>query len=178
IRSDKICLLDNKSNIICKEERIYDVEHWITSGDELNARINQLILEFRNKTKWRLQLNTTADLRAITVYLWKIVNAEDFALLDKHIPLCSTLRRYSQIEQQQQINNFQKNNISKKNSIYHKSSNNNLNKKDNFEYLKTFIVNNRRKILPELRNINQYENNQLYSLSSDLEELKNLFDFP
>ncbi|CAF4728782.1 unnamed protein product, partial [Rotaria sp. Silwood1] len=166
IRSDKIYLLDNKNNIICKEERMADVEHWITSGHDLNARINQLILEFRNKTKWRLQLNTTADLRAITVYLWKIVNVEGFALLDKHIPLCSSsLCRYSQIEQQTN------------NSLI-----NNLNKKNHFENLKPFIENNRRKILTGMMinssYINQCDNNQLYSFSPDLEELKNLFDFP
>ncbi|CAF4031703.1 unnamed protein product, partial [Rotaria sp. Silwood1] len=79
---------------------------------------------------WRLQLNTTADLRAITVYLWKIVNVEGFALLDKHIPLCSSsLCRYSQIEQQTN------------NSLI-----NNLNKKNHFENLKPFIENNPAKI--------------------------------
>jgi hypothetical protein len=40
IRSDKICLIDMKTRIIYKEQRIADLEHWITSGHHLSAGIN------------------------------------------------------------------------------------------------------------------------------------------
>jgi hypothetical protein len=87
-----------KTRVTCKEQRIADLEHWITSGHHLTANINELVVEFRNKSKWRLQLNNTGDLRAITVYLWKIVNVQGFALFDKHIPSNPSLHRQSAVK--------------------------------------------------------------------------------
>jgi hypothetical protein len=171
-----------KTLIISKEQRIADLEHWITSGHHLSAGINELILEFRNKTKWRLQLNTTADLRAITVYLWKIVNVEGFALLDKHIPLCSSMRRYSQTGPRMTIlqtstRNLNKNPYQTINDMYKNSSiNQHMTTTDCIQNL------TRTTGIPELMmnplHRPSSDNTQPFCFSSDLEELKYLFDFP
>ncbi|CAF3718220.1 unnamed protein product [Adineta steineri] len=202
IRSDKICLLNMKTRIIYKEQRIVDLEHWITSGHHLSAGINELVLEFRNKTKWRLQLNNTADLRAITVYLWKIVNVEGFALLDKHIPLNSSMRRTSQPQHQigrrmtllptSLSTNSNKNPYQTITDLYKNLSNNQTNQHmaatattkttDHIQNLTRLMQNTRTTVLPSLMINSSYlhpsDHTQPFCFSSDLEELKHLFDFP
>ncbi|CAF0747680.1 unnamed protein product [Adineta ricciae] len=195
IRSDKICLLDMKTRVIYKEQRIADLEHWITSGHHLSAGTNDLVLEFRNKTKWRLQLNNTADLRAITVYLWKIVNVEGFALFDKHIPLNSSMRRYSQSYQTGRratlvssslLPNSNKNPYQTiadmyKNSAHH-SNKQSMSTTDHIQNLTRMMHSNRSTttsgILMNSSYIHPSDNTQPICFSSDLEELKCLFDFP
>ena len=191
IRSDKICLLDLKTRIIYKEQRIADLEHWITSGHHLSAGINELVLEFRGKTKWRLQLNTTADLRAITVYLWKIVNVEGFALFDKHISSSSSMRRCSQTGRRMTVlpnNNSNKNPYQTIADMYKHSSNNQSNSHrtstttDHIQNLTRLMQNTRTTTLTGLMINSSYlhpsDNTQPFCFSSDLEELKYLFDFP
>lgn len=181
IRSDKIYLLDFKSRIISKEQRIADLEHWITSGHHPSAGINDLILEFRNKTKWRLQLNTTADLRAITVYLWKIVNVEGFALLDKHIPNSSSIRRYSEIERRMNVLPNSNKNSSKLNADLYKNSPNlqPFSSTDHMQNFSRSMGNHRLTTLPHSSSyLHSTDNSHLFCFSSDLEELKLLFDFP
>lgn len=183
-----------KTRIISKEQRIADLEHWITSGHHLNAGINELILEFRNKTKWRLQLNTTADLRAITVYLWKIINVDGFGLLDKQIPLSPSMRRYSQNGGRRMtippisINNSNKNPFQTIIDIDKNSHNNQSNQHktttttDHIQNLTRLMQNTRTTTLSGLMINSSYlqssDNTQPYCFSSDLEELKYLFDFP
>jgi hypothetical protein len=199
IRSDKICLLDMKTRIIYKEQRIADLEHWITSGHHLSAGINELVLEFRNKTKWRLQLNNTADLRAITVYLWKIVNVEGFALLDKHIPLSSSIHRTSQPQQIKRrmtllptslSTNSNKNPYQTITDLYKNLSNKQSNQPipttststDHIQNLTRLMQNTRTTALSSLMMNSSYlhssDHTQPFCFSSDLEELKYLFDFP
>ena len=191
IRADKICLLDLKTRIICREQRIADLEHWITSGHHLSAGINELVLEFRNQTKWRLQLNTTADLRAITVYLWKIVNVEGFALLDKHIPSSSSLRRSSQPDRRMPISSTMNSNKnpyqivtdtcknSPKNQSNHSQTSTST---DHIQNVTRSMHNTRTATLPRsIMNpsyLHPSDNTQPFCFSSDLEELKCLFDFP
>ncbi|CAF2860546.1 unnamed protein product [Rotaria sp. Silwood2] len=199
IRSDKICLLDMKTRIIYKEQRIPDLEHWITSGHHLSAGTNDLVLEFRNKTKWRLQLNTTADLRAITVYLWKIVNVEGFALFDKHIPLNTPMRRCSQSHQtgrrmtivptatttgtNSNKNPYQTIAEMYKNSTTNSQTNQNITTStDHIQNVTSVMHNNRTTTLSGLLFNSLYihpsDHTQPLCFSSDLEELKYLFDFP
>jgi hypothetical protein len=196
IRSDKICLIDMKTRIIYKEQRIADLEHWITSGHHLSAGINELVLEFRNKTKWRLQLNNTADLRAITVYLWKIVNVEGFALLDKHIPLSSSMRRYSHTQQTPRRltllptsgTTSTKNPYQTISDMYKNSPNNQSNQHtspttaDHIQNLTRSMQSNRTTALSGIITNPSYlhpsDHTQPFCFSSDLEELKYLFDFP
>ncbi|CAF3485478.1 unnamed protein product [Adineta steineri] len=193
IRSDKICLLDMKTRIIYKEQRIADLEHWITSGHHLSAGTNDLILEFRNKTKWRLQLNNTADLRAITVYLWKIVNVENCALFDKHVPLNPSMRRYSQSHQTGRrmtltstLINSNKNPYQTITDMYKNSSNNHakqhISTTDHIQNLTRLMQTNRTTtisgILMNSSYIHPSDNTQPLCFSADLEELKYLFDFP
>jgi hypothetical protein len=181
-----------KTRIIYKEQRIADLEHWITSGHHLSAGINELILEFHNKTKWCLQLNTTADLRAITVYLWKIVNVEGFALLDKHIPSSSSMPRYSQIGRRMTIlptstPNSNKNPYQTITDMYKNCPNNQSNQHitsttDHIQNLTRLMHNTRTTTLSGLMINSSYlhpsDNTQPFCFSSDLEELKYLFDFP
>jgi hypothetical protein len=188
-----------KTRIIYKEQRIADLEHWITSGHHLSAGTNDLVLEFRNKTKWRLQLNSTADLRAITVYLWKIVNVEGFALLDKHIPFNTPMRRYSQSHQvgrrmtvvspTSSTSNSNKNPYQTITDLY-KNSTQNTNKPlstnntpiDHIQNLTRLMQNSRTTTLSGIVMNSSYihlsEHNQPLHFSADLEELKYLFDFP
>lgn len=183
-----------KTRIIHKEQRIADLEHWITSGHHLSAGINELVLEFRGKTKWRLQLNTTADLRAITVYLWKIVNVEGFALFDKHVPLTTSLRRYSQVDRRMTIfpttpiTNSTKNPFHTVTDPLRNSPNNQSNQRrtssttDHIQNLTRLMQNTRTTTLSGLMMNSSYlhpsDNTQPFCFSSDLEELKYLFDFP
>lgn len=185
-----------KTRIIYKEQRIADLEHWITSGHHLSAGTNDLVLEFRNKTKWRLQLNTTADLRAITVYLWKIVNVEGFALFDKHIPLNISTRRYSQSHQTGRrmtivppstTSNSNKNPYQTITDMYKNSVSNQPNQltataTDYIQNLTRFMQNNRSSTLSGMVHnssfIHPSDHTQPLCFSSDLEELKCLFDFP
>jgi hypothetical protein len=185
-----------KTRIIFKEQRIADLEHWITSGHHLSAGINELVLEFRNKTKWRLQLNTTADLRAITVYLWKIINVEGFALFDKHIPLSPSMRRYSQTGGgggrrmtilPTSTTNSNKNPYQTIADMYKNSANSQSNQHtttttDHIQNLTRLMQNSRTTTLSGLMMnslyLNSSDNTQPYCFSSDLEELKFLFDFP
>jgi hypothetical protein len=201
IRSDKICLLDMKTRMIYKEQRIADLEHWLTSGHHLSAGTNDLVLEFRNKTKWRLQLNNTADLRAITVYLWKIVNVEGFALLNKHIPLHTPIRRYSQSHQTGRrtslvppvsTTNSNKNPYQTITDMYKNSATNNHTKQhlstnpttttDHIQNLARLMQNTRTTTLSGIIMNSSYlhpsDHTQPLCFSSDLEELKCLFDFP
>ena len=184
-----------KTRVIYKEQRIADLEHWITSGHHLSAGTNDLVLEFRNKTKWRLQLNNTADLRAITVYLWKIVNVEGFALFDKHIPLNSSMRRYSQSHQTGRratlvssslLPNSNKNPYQTiadmyKNSAHH-SNKQSMSTTDHIQNLTRMMQSSRSTatsgILMNSSYIHPSDNTQPICFSSDLEELKCLFDFP
>jgi hypothetical protein len=184
-----------KTRIIYKEQRIADLEHWITSGHHLSAGINELVLEFRNKTKWRLQLNNTADLRAITVYLWKIVNVEGFALLDKHIPLSTSMRQYSHTQQTARrmtiaptTMNSNKNPYQTITDMYKNSPNNQSNQHitptttDHIQNLTRLMQNTRSTALSGLIMNSSYlhpsDHTQPFCFSSDLEELKYLFDFP
>jgi hypothetical protein len=188
-----------KTRIIYKEQRIADLEHWITSGHHLSAGINELVLEFRNKTKWRLQLNNTADLRAITVYLWKIVNVEGFALLDKHIPLSSSIHRTSQPQQIKRrmtllptslSTNSNKNPYQTITDLYKNLSNKQSNQPipttststDHIQNLTRLMQNTRTTALSSLMMNSSYlhssDHTQPFCFSSDLEELKYLFDFP
>jgi hypothetical protein len=187
-----------KTRIIYKEQRIADLEHWITSGHHLSAGTNDLVLEFRNKTKWRLQLNNTADLRAITVYLWKIVNVEGFALLDKHIPLNTPMRRYSQSHQTGRrmtivatppSTNSNKNPYQTITDLYKNSTSNQMKQHmstntttDHIQNLTRLMHNNRTTTLSGMIMNSSYihpsDNTQPLCFSSDLEELKSLFDFP
>ena len=197
IRSEKISLIDLKTRIIYKEQRIADLEHWITSGHHLSAGINELVLEFRNKTKWRLQLNNTADLRAITVYLWKIVNVEGFALFDKHLPLNSTLPRSSQVQSSERRMTILPTSapISKSNknpyqtiTEHYKTSTSQSSKSpvnsstDHIQNLTRLMQNTRSTSLAGLvanhAHLHSTEASQPICFSSDLEELKCLFDFP
>ncbi|CAM4740330.1 unnamed protein product [Rotaria magnacalcarata] len=197
IRSDKICLLDMKTRIIYKEQRIADLEHWITSGHHLSAGTNDLVLEFRNKTKWRLQLNTTADLRAITVYLWKIVNVEGYALFDKQVPLNMPTHRYSQSHQTGRrmtlvptttsITSSNKNPYQTIADMYKSSKKNQTDHHiatgtDHIQNLTRAMHNNRSNTLSGLMINSSYihpsDHTQPICFSSDLEELKYLFDFP
>lgn len=195
IRADKICLLDMKTRVIHKEQRIADLEHWITSGHHLSAGTNDLVLEFRNKTKWRLQLNNTADLRAITVYLWKIVNVEGFALFDKHIPLNSSMRRFSQSHQTGRrmtltsasaLPNSNKNPYQTIADMYksaaHSSHKQQMSTTDHIQNLTHLMQHNRTTtisgILMNSSYIHPSDNTQPICFSADLEELKYLFDFP
>ena len=195
IRPDKICLLNMKTRIIYKEQRMADLVHWITSGHHLSAGINELVLEFHNKTKWRLQLNNTSDLRTITVYLWKIVNVEGFALFDKQLPLSSSLRRTSHPHQSgrrmtllptslatnsnknpyQTITDLYKN-FSKDQPIHRKPS------PDHIQNLTRLMQNNRTTVPTNLVMNPSYlqptDHTQPFCFSADLEELKYLFDFP
>jgi len=176
-----------KTRIISKEQRIADLEHWITSGHHLSAGINELVLEFRNKTKWRLQLNTTADLRAITVYLWKIVNVEGFALLDKHIPLSSSMRRYSQSGRRMTIlptstgnsnkNPYQTINDMYKNSPHTQSNQHMTTTTDHIQNL-TRATGISGLMMNPLHHRSSDNTHHPFCFSSDLEELKYLFDFP
>ncbi|UJR13521.1 hypothetical protein I4U23_000535 [Adineta vaga] len=199
IRSDKICLLNMKTRIIYKEQRIADLVHWITSGHHLSAGINELVLEFHNKTKWRLQLNNTADLRAITVYLWKIVNVEGFALLDKHIPFSSSMRRTSQPHQcgrrmtllptslatHSNKNPYQTITDLYKNFSKDQTNDNHSTRKsspDHIQNLTRLMQNTRSTVLSHLvlnpSYLQPIDHTQPFCFSSDLEELKYLFDFP
>lgn len=186
-----------KTRIIYKEQRIADLEHWITSGHHLSAGTNDLVLEFRNKTKWRLQLNTTADLRAITVYLWKIVNVEGYALFDKHIPFNMPLRRHSQSHQNGRrltllsttttLTNSQKNPYQTITDMYKNSANNQANhnltgSSDHIQNLTRVMHNNRTSAFSGLLFNSSYihptDHTQPLCFSADLEDLKYLFDFP
>jgi hypothetical protein len=189
-----------KTRIIYKEQRIPDLEHWITSGHHLSAGTNDLVLEFRNKTKWRLQLNNTADLRAITVYLWKIINVEGFALFDKHIPLNTPVRRYSQSHQTGRrmtivptstITNSNKNPYQTITEMYKNSTNNPIKQQiptqtttttDHIQNL-THLMHNKRTttvsgIVLNSSYIHPSDHTQPLCFSAELEELKYLFDFP
>jgi hypothetical protein len=188
-----------KTRIIYKEQRIADLEHWITSGHHLSAGTNDLVLEFRNKTKWRLQLNNTADLRAITVYLWKIVNVEGFALFDKHIPLNTPIRRYSQSNQTGRrmtiiptstTINSNKNPYQTIAEMYKNSTNNPIKQPistqptttDHIQNLTRLMQNNRTTTLSGIVMNSSYihpsDHTQPLCFSAELEELKYLFDFP
>lgn len=183
-----------KSRMIYKEQRIADLEHWITSGHHLSAGINELVLEFRGQIKWRLQLNTTADLRAITVYLWKIVNVEGFALFDKHIPLSTSMRRYSHSGRRTTTailsptsngkkNPFQTIANAQKTSPNNRSNTSRLSTTtDHIQNLTRLMQNTRTTTLSGLLMNSSYlhpsDNTQPFCFSTDLEELKYLFDFP
>ena len=188
-----------KTRTVYKEQRIADLEHWITSGHHLSAGTNDLVLEFRNKTKWRLQLNSTGDLRAITVYLWKIVNVEGFALLDKHIPFNTPMRRYSQSHQTGRrmtlvastpgTSNTNKNPYQTITELYKNSTNtsskptlNNNTPIDHIQNLTRMMQNSRTTTLSAaLMNssfIHPSDHTQPLNFSADLEDLKYLFDFP
>ena len=180
-----------KTRIIFKEQRIADLEHWITSGHHLSAGINELVLEFRGQTKWRLQLNTTADLRAITVYLWKIVNVEGFALFDKHIPSSISMRQYSQPGRRMTMVSPNSAANEKKNPFQtiadvHKPNRSNTSRTstttDHIQNLTRLMQNTRTTTLSGLLMNSSYfhpsDNTQPFCFSSDLEELKFLFDFP
>jgi hypothetical protein len=187
-----------KTRIIHKEQRIADLEHWITSGHHLSAGTNDLVLEFRNKTKWRLQLNNTADLRAITVYLWKIVNVEGFALFDKHIPLNTPVRRHSQSHQtgrrmtivpSSTITNSNKNPYQTIADMYKNSTTNQIKHQispqtttDHIQNLTHLMQNNRTTTLSGIVMNSSYihpsDHTQPLCFSAELEELKYLFDFP
>lgn len=185
-----------KTRIISKEQRIADLEHWITSGHHLSAGTNDLVLEFRNKTKWRLQLNSTADLRAITVYLWKIVNVEGFALLDKHIPFTTPMRRYSQSDPAgRRMTLLPTTSSSNKNPYQtiaelYKSTTNHASKQpsthntpvDHIQNLTRLMQNSRTTTLSGIVLNSSYmhpsDHTQPLHFSADLEELKCLFDFP
>jgi hypothetical protein len=165
------------------EQRIADLEHWITSGHHLSAGINELVLEFRNKTKWRLQLNNTADLRAITVYLWKIVNVEGFALLDKHIPLSSSMRRTSQSGRRMTIlptiPQSNKNPYQTITDMYKNSSNQHITATDHIQNLTRSMHNTRTTgLMMNSSHLHSSDHTQPLCFSHDLEELKYLFDFP
>ena len=184
-----------KTRVIYKEQRIADLEHWITSGHHSSAGTNDLVLEFRNKTKWRLQLNTTNDLRAITVYLWKIVNVEGFALFDKHIPLNTLVHSYSQAKQtgrpisSLKIMNSNKNPYQTITDMYKSSTNQHKTSTtttttttDHIQNLTSFIKNNPTKSLSGINlnpsYIHPSDHTQPLCFSNDLEELKYLFHFP
>lgn len=187
-----------KTRMIYKEQRIADLEHWITSGHHLSAGTNDLVLEFRNKTKWRLQLNNTADLRAITVYLWKIINVEGFALFDKHIPLNTPIRRYSQTHQTGRRMTLASASLpsgSNKNpyqtiSDMYKNSANQQNKQpmstqttiDHIQNLTRIMQTNRTTTLSGILLNSSYihptDHTQPLCFTAELEELKYLFDFP
>jgi hypothetical protein len=191
IRSDKIYLIDMKTRITYREQRMADLEHWITNGHQLSAANNELVLEFRNKTKWRLQLNNTADLRAITVYLWKIVNIEGCALFDKHIPLNPSMHRHSQsnavgrrmtiLPTSSNASNSHRNPYQTITDLYNRSTHSPLKDPlthaDHTPNLTRLIRSSRSGTLPGL-NINPSDHTQPICFSSDLEELKYLFDFP
>ena len=191
IRSDKIHLIDMKTRIIYREQRIADLEHWITSGHQLSAANNELVLEFRNKTKWRLQLNNNADLRAITVHLWKIVSIEGCALFDKHIPLNPSIHRHSQsnavgrrmtiLPTSSNTSSSHRNPYQTITDLYNKSSHSPLKDPlshvDHTPNLTRLMHSSRSGTLPGL-NINPSDHTQPFCFSSDLEELKHLFDFP
>ena len=169
--------------MIYREQRIADLEHWITSGHQLSAGINELVLEFRNQTKWRLQLNNTTDLRAITVYLWKIVNVEGFALFDKQIPFHPsnnplTTRRMTILPTSAPIRKSTKNPSQHIAELYRNSSaatKPSLNNIDHIQNLTRFMQNTRRTSLAALL-LNPAETTTPFS--SDLDDLKSLFDFP
>ena len=187
-----------KTHIIYKEQRIADLEHWITSGHHLSAGTNDLILEFRNKTKWRLQLNSTVDLRAITVYLWKIVNVEGFALFDKHIPLNTPVRRYSQSHQTGRRMtiiptttniNSTKNPYQTISEMYKNSATNPIKTPtspqttmDHIQNLTRLMQNNRTTTLSSIVQNSSYihpsDHTEPLRFTAELEELKYLFDFP
>lgn len=184
-----------KSRMIYKEQRIADLEHWITSGHHLSAGINELVLEFRGRIKWRLQLNTTADLRAITVYLWKIVNVEGFALFDKHISSNTSMRRYSHAGRRTTTptispptSNGKKNPFQTIADLQKSSTNNRSNSSrlstttDHIQNLTRLMQNTRTTTLSGLLMNSTYlhpsDNTQPFCFSTDLEELKFLFDFP
>ncbi|CAF0723640.1 unnamed protein product, partial [Didymodactylos carnosus] len=208
IRPDKVCLLDIKTKILQKEQRIADLEHWITSGHHQNAGTNELVLEYRNKTKWKLQLASTTDLRAITVYLWKIINIEGFAALDKHIPINIPMRyqqKLSQQQQQQQQNsgrkmtsispNIKSNNKNPYQQIkddYRTTSSNSLFSKTIKNTMRPTTTEHLKNLTNLMTNTNSTtisglvrnsvflssDNTQQLCFSADLEELKDLFDFP
>ena len=178
-----------KTRIIYKEKRIADLEHWITSGHHLSAGTNDLVLEFRGKTKWRLQLNTTADLRAVTVYLWKIVNVEGFGLFDKHIPFNLSTNRRSQsyqtghhmkvISPSSTLTNSNKNPFETISDMYKNSVNHQTNQ---HRTTTDPLQNNRAKMLSGTGLYSSYmyssDHAQPLCFSADLEDLKYLFDFP
>ncbi|CAF1176350.1 unnamed protein product, partial [Adineta ricciae] len=195
IRPDKICLLNMKTRIIYKEQRMADLVHWITSGHHLSAGINELVLEFHNKTKWRLQLNNTSDLRAITVYLWKIVNVEGFALFDKQLPLSSSLRRTSHPHQSARrmtllptslATNSNKNPYQTITDLYKNFSEDQpTNRKSPPCHIQnlTRLMQSTRTTVPTNLVMNPTylqptDHTQPFCFSADLEELKYLFDFP
>lgn len=187
-----------KTRIVYREHRIADLEHWITSGHHLSAGINELVLEFRNKVKWRLQLNNTADLRAITVYLWKIVNVEGFALLDKHIPLNSSMRRISHPHPSGRrmtllptslATNSSKNPYQTITDLYKSLSRDHSNEQstgrkspDHIQNVTRLMQDTRTTARSSLAMNPSYlqpsDHTQPFCFSSDLEELKHLFDFP
>ena len=187
-----------KTRMIYKEQRIADLEHWITSGHHLSAGTNDLVLEFRNKTKWRLQLNNTADLRAITVYLWKIVNVEGFALFDKHIPLNTPVRRFSHSHQTGRRMTIAptSNSIGSNNNayqaiadMYKNAANNHIKPQssaqtttDHIQNLTRVMQNNRTTTLAGIVMNSSYmhpaDHTEPLKFTAELEELKYLFDFP
>lgn len=188
-----------KTRTIYKEQRIADLEHWITSGHHLSAGTNDLVLEFRSKTKWRLQLNSTTDLRAITVYLWKIVNIEGFANLDQHIPLSLPMRRHSQMHNITRRMTFLPASLTPSSSVknpyqtiadlYKKPSTTPRENDstasgpiDHIQSVTKLIQNTRTSTLNgsflNSSYIQPSDHTQLLNFSADLEELKYLFDFP